>query len=64
MNRLGVVGCGIMGSGIAEVGARSGATSLSSDVSTAALESAKAKMTCVPGQGTERPASSRSRSTL
>lgn len=45
MNRLGVVGSGIMGSGIAEVGAKGGCDVIVIDAFPAALESAHAKIT-------------------
>jgi 3-hydroxybutyryl-CoA dehydrogenase len=44
MNRLGVVGSGVMGSGIAEVGARRGCNVVVVDVSSAALDGARSRM--------------------
>lgn len=44
MNRLGVAGSGVMGSGIAEVGARGGCDVVVVDVSSAALDGARSRM--------------------
>ena len=45
MNKLGVVGCGLMGSGIAEVGAKGGCDVIVVDAIAPALDSAKERMT-------------------
>ncbi|MFE9421356.1 3-hydroxybutyryl-CoA dehydrogenase [Kitasatospora sp. NPDC006697] len=45
ISRVGVVGCGLMGSGIAEVFARSGLEVLVSEASPAALEAGRARLT-------------------
>lgn len=45
MNRLGVIGCGVMGSGIAEVGAKGGCDVIVVDVFPEALEAARSRMT-------------------
>jgi 3-hydroxybutyryl-CoA dehydrogenase len=45
MNKLGVVGCGLMGSGIAEVGAKGGCEVIVVDAIAPALDSAKERMT-------------------
>jgi 3-hydroxybutyryl-CoA dehydrogenase len=44
MNRLGVVGCGLMGSGIAEVGAKSGCDVLVVDTNDEILGVAQKRM--------------------
>ena len=44
MNKLGVVGCGLMGSGIAEVGAKGGCDVIVVDAIAPALDSAKERM--------------------
>jgi 3-hydroxybutyryl-CoA dehydrogenase len=44
MNRLGVVGCGVMGAGIAEIGAKGGCDVIVVDAFPEALESAKKRM--------------------
>jgi 3-hydroxybutyryl-CoA dehydrogenase len=45
MNRLGVVGCGVMGAGIAEIGAKAGCDVIVVDAFPEALENAKKRMT-------------------
>ena len=45
MNRLGVVGCGLMGAGIAEVGAKGGCDVIVVDAFPEALENAQTRMT-------------------
>ena len=44
MNRLGVVGCGVMGAGIAEIGAKGGCDVIVVDAFPAALENAQKRM--------------------
>jgi len=44
MNRLGVVGCGVMGAGIAEIGAKGGCNVIVVDAFPEALENAKKRM--------------------
>ncbi len=45
MDRLGVVGCGLMGAGIAEVGAKGGCSVIAVDVSDEVVAAAKERMT-------------------
>ena len=45
MNRLGVVGCGVMGAGIAEVGAKGGCDVVVVDFSDEILDRAKGRST-------------------
>ena len=44
LNRLGVVGCGVMGAGIAEIGAKGGCDVIVVDAFPEALENAKTRM--------------------
>ena len=50
MNRLGVVGCGVMGAGIAEIGAKGGCDVIVVDAFPEALENAKKRMAASLGK--------------
>ena len=50
MNRLGVVGCGVMGAGISEIGAKGGCDVIVVDAFPEALENAKKRMAASLGK--------------
>ena len=54
MNRLGVVGCGVMGAGIAEIGAKGGCDVIVVDAFPEALENAQKRMSASLAKAEER----------